>query len=104
MSLTLKPGARLFGKACTSEFIAVKVPPGETDLTIAGHTALTDAAGREGSTEVVEGHGGGAAMGKRYVDEAGSIELLCTKAGTGVPAIAGEVMAIKDAKPLPASD
>ena len=104
MSLTLKPGARLFGRACTSEFIAVKVPPGETGLTIGGHTALTDAAGREGSTEVVEGHGGGAAMGKRYVDEAGSIELLCTKAGTGVPAIAGEGMAIKDAKPLPASD
>lgn len=104
MSLTLKPGARLYGKACTSEFIAVKAPAGDLDLTIGGHEALTDAAGRDASASLVAGHDGGAAMGKRYVDGAGSIELLCTKAGAGVPALAGEVLVIKDAKPLPASD
>jgi hypothetical protein len=43
-------------------------------------------------------------MGKRYVDEADSVELLCTKPGDGLPALDGEVLQLKDAKPLPASD
>ena len=43
-------------------------------------------------------------MGKRYVDDAGTLELLCTKPGDGVPAVAGEVLQLKEAKPLPASD
>ena len=36
-------------------------------------------------------------MGKRYVDEANTIELLCTKPGDGLPAIAGALLTIKDA-------
>ena len=43
-------------------------------------------------------------MGKRYVDDAETLELLCTKPGDGVPALAGEVLRLKEAKPLPASD
>ena len=41
---------------------------------------------------------------KAVVDEANTIELLCTKPGAGAPAIDGVVLSIKDAKPLPASD
>ena len=66
--------------------------------------ARTDASGRTGATDIAEGHGGGAGMGKRFVDSSGAVELLCTKAGEGVPAVAGEVLVLKDAKPLPASD
>ncbi|MDO8361538.1 MAG: hypothetical protein Q7V88_01455 [Actinomycetota bacterium] len=102
--MTVKAGSRLFGATSTTEMIVVRAPAGEIELTIGGHPALLDASGRDGSTDVAEGHGGGAAMGKRYVDEAGSIELLCTKAGDGLPALAGELLALKDAKPLPASD
>lgn len=104
MTIALKPGARLFGAACTSEFIVVKAPAGELAVTIGGHAALTSAADRDSSLTLVPGHDGGAAMGKRYVDEAGAVELLCTKAGSGVPAVDGAVLSIKDAKPLPASD
>ncbi len=104
MSLTVKAGSRLYGATSTTELIVVKTPSAELDLTIGGQPALLDASGRTGATDIAEGHGGGAAMGKRYVDSSGGVELLCTKAGEGLPAVAGEVLQLKDAKPLPASD
>jgi hypothetical protein len=82
--------------------IVVKAPAGDVDVTIGGAPVQTSAQEQSGAVE--EGHGGGAAIGKRYVDEAGTIELLCTKAGDGIPAVNGEILHLKDAKPLPASD
>jgi len=46
----------------------------------------------------------GTKIGKRYVDAAGAIELLCVKQGQGTLSIAGVALKLKDAKPLPASD
>ena len=43
-------------------------------------------------------------LGKRYENAAATIELLCTKGGTSSLAVNGEILAIKSAKPLPASD
>jgi hypothetical protein len=51
--------------------------------------------------------GGGEArtvLGKRYVDATGTLELLCTAAGTGELSCDGVPMDVKAAKPLPASD
>ncbi|MGD9996535.1 MAG: hypothetical protein AB7L17_19285 [Ilumatobacteraceae bacterium] len=104
MSLSLKPGARLYSAVCTTELIAVKAPSDPVELTIGGVEPLSSAAERDGSGTIAEGHGGGTAMGKRYVDDAETVELLCTKAGDGVPALNGEVLHLKEAKPLPASD
>lgn len=104
MSVTLKPGTRLFGTACDTQLIVVKAPGDAVDLQIGGHAALTDAAGKDASASLVSGHDGGTLMGKRYVDEAGTLELLCTKAGAGSIAVGGVVCAVKDAKPLPSSD
>jgi hypothetical protein len=104
MSITLKPGTRLFSAVCTTEMIAVKVPSGDVDLTIGGVAAISSAAERDGSGSVVDGHGGGVAMGKRYVDDADTVELLCTKPGDGVPALDGVPLELKEAKALPASD
>jgi hypothetical protein len=104
MSTSLKPGTRLYSAVCSTELIAVKAPGSEVELTIGGAPALTDPAGRDESGDVVDGHGGGVLMGKRYVDEDDTIELLCTKPGDGVPAIDGTLLVLKDAKPLPASD
>ena len=42
-------------------------------------------------------------MGKRYVDDAGA-EVLVTKAGKGTLSVGSTPLAIKEAKPLPASD
>lgn len=104
MSLTLKAGTRLYGAACTTEVVVVKAPADAVDLRIGGHPALTEAAGRTGEAGVDNAGASGPAMGKRYVDAAGTIELLCTKAGAGALTLAGEVLVQKDAKPLPASD
>jgi hypothetical protein len=104
MSMTLKPGGRLFSAVCTTEMIVVRAPSGEVDLMIGGAPVLASAAERTGAGTVADGHGGGAKMGKRYVDEAETLELLCTKAGDGVPATGGSLLQLKDAKPLPASD
>ncbi|WP_231611754.1 hypothetical protein [Rhodococcus sp. CX] len=49
-------------------------------------------------------HVGGAVMGKRYVDEASGLEVLCTKAGQGRLALDGTALVLKAAKPLPSSD
>ena len=46
----------------------------------------------------------GTALGKRYVNEAGDLELLCTKPGDGSLGANGEVLVLKEAKPLPSSD
>ena len=102
MSLTIKPGTRLFSAVCDTQMIAVKAPADTIELTIGGAPALIEAAAPGGV--VADGHGGGTLIGKRYVDEGDTIELLCTKAGDGVPALDGQLMSIKDAKPLPASD
>jgi hypothetical protein len=103
MSITLKPGARLISSVCTTELITVKAPKDPIELTIGGVPPAASAAERAGG-EVVVGHRGGALMGKRYVDAADTIELLCTKAGDGVPAIGGVVLDVRGAKALPASD
>lgn len=103
MSIQLKPGARLYSAVCSTEMIAVKAPAAAIGLTIGGVEPVTSADERTGGAPAA-GHDGGAAMGKRYVDEAESVELLCTKPGPGVPAIDGTPLQIKSAKALPASD
>jgi len=84
--------------------IAVRAPGGDVAVTIGGAEPVLDAAERDASASPSDGHDSGTLMGKRYVDEANTVELLCTKPGAGAPAIDGVLLAIKDAKPLPASD
>ena len=65
------------------------IDPSET--AVAGQTP--DAAAADGTQ-----------MGKRYVDEDETVELLCTKPGDGSLGIGNALLAIKESKPLPASD
>ena len=103
MSVQLKPGARLYSTVDPAEFITVKAPSGPVELTLGGaDPALAPHDGPVG--QPTEGHDGGAAIGKRYTDADGTVELLCTKAGMAVPAIDGVLLELKGAKPLPASD
>jgi hypothetical protein len=50
------------------------------------------------------GHDTGTALGKRYTDEAGTLELLCTKGGPSALSVGDTPLQLKDAKPLPSSD
>jgi hypothetical protein len=104
MTVALKPGARLFSTACSAELIAVKAPPGDVELTIGGVPPALDASDRDAPSGVAAGHEGGVILGKRYVDDENTIELLCTKAGDGLPAVDGRLLVLKESKPLPSSD
>ena len=50
------------------------------------------------------GFDGGTQLGKRYSDDELGLELLCTKAGEGSISVGETILAVKGAKPLPASD
>lgn len=103
MPVQLKPGARVYSTVDTAEFITVKAPADAVELTIGGAPAAL-APGEGTGSDPLAGHDGGAAVGKRFTDAEGTVELLCTKAGGGVPAVGGVVLELKGAKPLPASD
>lgn len=104
MGVQLKPGVRLRSSACDAEVVVVKAAPGEVDLRCGGHAMVP--VGEEGPTGLAAepGFDGGLLIGKRYTNESGDLELLCTKAGTSSLSVGDERLELKDAKPLPSSD
>lgn len=83
--------------------VVVRWPDADLDLTCGGAAMV------EGKSAVPTGSpdpalSAGTLLGKRYADDELGVELLCTKAGTGTLALNGSALAIKTAKPLPASD
>jgi hypothetical protein len=97
----LKPGLRLFAQNSSCEVIVIKGAGTAGSLSCAGLEMLTAApgAGAGGSHD-----GPPVELGKRYTDDGGQLELLCTKAGPGPLAAGGRELSLKAAKPLPASD
>ena len=98
----LKAGSRLKSAVCRSELMVVVAPEGDVNLTCGGAPVIE--LGSEGSGDLDPAHKGGTQMGKRYTNEAGDIEILCTKPGEGTLALGGTALTIKGAKPLPSSD
>ena len=99
-----KAGTRLKSAVCSSELMIVVAPAGETTLTCGGAPVieLSAEAPADAAMDVEQKHG--TQMGKRYTNEAGDIEVLCTKPGEGGLAVDGTALVIKGAKPLPSSD
>jgi hypothetical protein len=89
---------------CATEVMVVAAPPDDVDVTCGGAPMINigdePPAGASLSPEAAEG----TALGKRYVDEAGNLELLCTKPGDGSLGVGGALLSLKEAKPLPSSD
>lgn len=100
----LKPGARLKSAVCNAEFMVVKAQPGEYELCCGGQDLLDMNASRDPAASPTSGFDGGCLVGKRYVDDAETIELLCTKAGQGALSLSGQLLKTKQAKALPSSD
>lgn len=95
----MKPGSRLKSAACDSEVVVIRY--GSGTLTCGG-ASLVEAV--DAKVEPSPDACGGTVMGKRYVDAAGTVELLCVKPGKGTLALDGVALQLKEAKPLPASD
>ena len=103
MGIQLKAGMRLRGTIDTCEVVVVRAPAEPTDLRYGGHPLVSMEA--EVTVRNPEpGFDQGTQLGKRYSDDEMGIELLCTKAGEGSLSVGARVLAVKGAKPLPASD
>ncbi len=99
----LKPGSRWTSSVCDTEVIVVKGSPDPVELTCGGVAMV--AAGEEPAAGALDDSASeGTLLGKRYVDDGDTMEVLCTKPGTGSLGADGASLQLKEAKPLPASD
>lgn len=96
----MKPGMKLKSAVCDTEVMVIR---GSGLIVECGGQPMSDAKPTE-PAEIDPAFAEGTRIGKRYVDEAGTVELLCVKQGKGSLSIAGQALQIKDVKPLPSSD
>ncbi len=100
----LKAGGRLRSAVCDTEVMVVMAPQGDVDVTCGGTSMVELGADVPAGQSLSDDAAEGTQIGKRYVNEAGDLELLCTKPGKGSLGGGGALLAIKGAKPLPSSD
>ena len=103
MAVKFRAGQQLVSAVDSTAVIIIRAPAGEGTLTCGG-VAMADAGEPAARAEPDPSLLGGTQIGKRYVDEADTIQVLCTKAGDGTLALDGKPLVIQAAKPLPASD
>ena len=101
--MEIKAGSRLKSGVCDTQVMVIAAPDGDLDLTCGG-ASLVDVASDAPGGEVAADHKNGTQIGKRYVNEDGTLELLCTKPGEGSLALGDAALALKEAKALPSSD
>jgi hypothetical protein len=99
----IKNGTRLQSQVCDTQVIVVRSADSLDDLRAGGVRMVPLDAEKSADAKLDPAFAEGNVMGKRYVDDNGA-EVLVTKAGTGTLSIGKTVLALKEAKPLPASD
>lgn len=100
----IKVGSRLRSAVCATEVMVVAAPEREVELTCGGVPMIgMDDDPPPGATISSE-EAKGTLLGKRYTNNAGEIEVLCTKPGDGSLGLDGELLEPKEAKTLPSSD
>ena len=108
----LRPGEQLASTVCTTRVAVIRVQGrpliacGGEPMVPAASARPPAASGASGASGASRANGADAAtlIGKRYVDAAETVELLCTSSGAGALSCDGAPMTVKAAKPLPASD
>ncbi|ASR03072.1 MULTISPECIES: hypothetical protein [Gordonia] len=101
--MKLRVGLALASAVDTTNVIITRVPDGDVELTCGGAPMVEKGqAAPEAKADPAQMNG--TLIGKRYVDSADVIEVLCTKPGEGSLALNGELLVTAQAKPLPASD
>ncbi|MFD6399147.1 hypothetical protein [Nocardia sp. NPDC060249] len=100
-AVPLRPGDQLASTVCGTRVVVIRVPADRTPVITCGSSPMVPAA--TARTVVADGtpH---TVIGKRYVDVAEHVEVLCIAAGAGSLSCDGEPMTVKAAKALPASD
>ena len=100
----LKMGARLKSTVCSGEIMVVMAPDTEVEMSCGGAAMVDAGESVTPSGEVHPDHAVGVVMGKRYIDEAETLEFLCTRGGEGNVSVNGVALEVKQAKRLPSSD
>lgn len=101
--MELKPGVRLRSSVSEVELVVIRTRAGDVDLRCGGVEMIEPrgSADTQGAGRDLEGS---VALGKRYVDEEDTLEVLCTKPGAGSLSVGSQALVMKSAKPLPSSD
>lgn len=99
----LKAGSRMRSSVCATEVMVIAAPGGDLEVTCGG-APMVGMNDEPAGGDVDPGHAEGTLLGKRYVNDAGDLELLCTKPGDGSLAAGGVALVLKEAKALPSSD
>lgn len=103
--MRLKAGQMLYSTTDSTVVVVVRASDKDILLTCGGAEMATSADAHSGAKSGASPEpSAGTLLGKRYQDAGGTVEFLCTKAGTNSLAIAGTALTLKTAKPLPASD
>ena len=100
----LKAGTRLKSAGCNTEIMVVAAPKDEVELSCGGAEGIELGGEAPAGVSISDDAQEGTQIGKRYVNEAGDLELLCTKPGEGSLSVGDAPLALKEAKPLPSSD
>jgi hypothetical protein len=101
----LAPGTRMRSQVCTSEVVVIQAPAEEIDLRCGGEPMVEISAVTSAGKAPAVGYDTGTLLGKRYTsDDDLGLEVLATRAGAGTLAVGDNRLAVKEPKPLPASD
>jgi hypothetical protein len=100
----LKLGAKYRSAVCDTQVMVIRTVPEPVDLRCGGAPMLDASETTPQGAALDPAFAGGALIGKRYIDAADRIELLCTKGGKGSIALGTEPLSVKQAKALPSSD
>ncbi|MGV9633179.1 hypothetical protein ACWDO0_03260 [Nocardia rhamnosiphila] len=96
-------GSRLESQVCDTQVIVIRATDALAGLRCGGVPMIVLGEEKPAGTALDPEFAGGTALGKRYVHDSGA-EILVTRGGAGTLAVEATPLAIKDAKPLPASD
>lgn len=97
----MKVGQRLRSAVCTTTVVIVRA----ADVTLScGGAPVVEKLEGEPSGGVAAGLDGGTLLGKRYTHAGSGLEVMCVGAGSGALSVDGELLELKSAKSLPASD
>jgi hypothetical protein len=99
----LRVGMHLVSASGPASVIVLRAPAGDIDVRCGG-IAMVAADNVSPSGAPAAANGSGLVLGKRYALESLDLECLCTKAGPGELTANGELLVVKEAKPLPPSD
>jgi hypothetical protein len=76
----------------------------DVDVRCGGAAMLAPGAAPPSGVALDAAASGGTALGKRYVNAEGTLELLCVKPGKGSLTVGNAPLTLKEAKQLPSSD